>query len=131
MARILKTDGALHDLKGTDPKGRLTLKQMQQAVGGDVHVVKLSGDKMQMVILLDVDSSLKPVRINHVATEMYRVPSSVRPLLSDGGAADKDRLYSAEEMYAALEEYAKANRLTMDGGARARSCHVLYSSVSD
>jgi hypothetical protein len=72
MARILKTDGTLHDLKGTDPKGRLTLRQMQQAVGGDVHVVKLSGDKMQMVILLDVDSSLKPVRINHVATEMYR-----------------------------------------------------------
>ena len=70
MARILKTDGTLHDLKGEDPKGRLTMAQMRQAVGGYVCVVKLSGDKMQMVV--DVDADWKNVPVNRTATEMYR-----------------------------------------------------------
>ena len=70
MARILKTDGTLHELKGEGPKGRLTLEQMQQAVGGYVRVVKLSGDKMQMVV--DEDAGWKNVPVNRTATEMYR-----------------------------------------------------------
>lgn len=70
MARILKTDGTLHDLKGEDPKGRLTLEQMQKCVGGYVRVVKLRGDKMQMVV--DEDGAWKNIPVNRAATEMYR-----------------------------------------------------------
>jgi len=70
MARILKTDGTLHALKGEDRKGRLTLKQMQKGVGGYVRVIKLRGDKMQMVV--DDDAGWKDIPVNRVATEMYR-----------------------------------------------------------
>lgn len=70
MARILKTDGTFHDLKGEDPKGRLTLEQMQRGVGGYACVVKLRGDKLQMIV--DEDAGWKDVPVNRVATEMYR-----------------------------------------------------------
>jgi hypothetical protein len=70
MARILKTDGTLHALKGEDRKGRLTLEQMQKGVGGYVRVIKLRGDKMQMVV--DEDAGWKDIPVNRVATEMYR-----------------------------------------------------------
>lgn len=70
MARILKTDGTLHALKGEDRKGRLTLEQMQKGVGGYVRVIKLRGDKMQMVV--DEDAGWKAIPVNRVATEMYR-----------------------------------------------------------
>lgn len=70
MARILKTDGTLHALKGEDRKGRLSLEQMQKGVGGYVRVIKLRGDKMQMVV--DEDAGWKDIPVNRVATEMYQ-----------------------------------------------------------
>lgn len=70
MATILKADGSVVVLKGEDPKGRLTLAQMQQGVGGYARVVKLRADKLQMVV--DEDACFKSVPVNETATQMYR-----------------------------------------------------------
>jgi hypothetical protein len=75
MARILKADGAISELKGEDPKGRLTLEQMQQAVGGYVEVIRLPVDKLQM--LVDEEGGWKDLPVNERATALYQVNAGI------------------------------------------------------
>lgn len=75
MARILKTDGTICELKGEGPKGTLTLKQMQQAVGGYVRAVRLPVDKLQM--LVNEEAGWKNIPVNERATALYQVNTGI------------------------------------------------------
>ncbi|KAL6769697.1 hypothetical protein ACKKBG_A32020 [Auxenochlorella protothecoides x Auxenochlorella symbiontica] len=47
-----------------------------------------------------------------VITPCYRAPATLRPLFGPEAAADKDRLYDAAEVAAALSSYAQQQRMT-------------------
>ncbi|KAL6770629.1 hypothetical protein ACKKBF_B32020 [Auxenochlorella protothecoides x Auxenochlorella symbiontica] len=51
-----------------------------------------------------------------VITPCYRAPATLRPLFGPEAAADKDRLYDAAEVAAALSSYAQQQRLWGTGG---------------
>ncbi|KFM26052.1 Eukaryotic translation initiation factor 2D [Auxenochlorella protothecoides] len=51
-----------------------------------------------------------------VITPCYRAPATLRPLFGPEAAADKDRLYDAAEVAAALSSYAQQQRLRGAGG---------------
>ncbi|KAL6769698.1 hypothetical protein ACKKBG_A32020 [Auxenochlorella protothecoides x Auxenochlorella symbiontica] len=51
-----------------------------------------------------------------VITPCYRAPATLRPLFGPEAAADKDRLYDAAEVAAALSSYAQQQRIWGAGG---------------
>jgi len=48
MAIVLKTDGTIETIKGENSDGSLTLKQMQDAVGGCITTVPQGDDEIEI-----------------------------------------------------------------------------------
>lgn len=68
MATLLKADGSSAAIDSP-----LTLKRMQQLVGGDVEIVTIGGSPARRdVLIVDESGLLKEKPINDAATALYR-----------------------------------------------------------
>ena len=65
MASIIRVDGRIEGL----PPGKLTLKQLQEAVGGYIQMVRLT-PKTWMVV--NEEGKLRGQEHNRLATDLYR-----------------------------------------------------------
>jgi hypothetical protein len=67
MATRIQVDGTKTEITGEKPDGKLTLAQMQEAVGGLIQPVYLSGSKL---VLVDEEGLLKQSAYNSVASNL-------------------------------------------------------------
>ena len=67
MAKILKADGTTAELAGTGKGGRLTLEEMQKAVGGYVEICLVKGGQL----VVNEDGIPLGLPVNEAATNLY------------------------------------------------------------
>ena len=65
MATLLKTDGTTEEISG-----ELTLKRMQELVGGYIEMVRIGPNGA--VLIVDEEGRLKAKLLNFEATRLYR-----------------------------------------------------------
>ena len=69
MALILKTDGTKVEITATRADGTLSLKQMQQAVGGYIQLVNTANP--DVILVVNEEGKLRDLPINEQATRIY------------------------------------------------------------
>lgn len=87
MATILRADGTAVKLKGDKPNGSLSLKQMQEAVGGLIQPVDFPIIQDGQVVgyktglIANEEGLLLGLPINYAGTQMYR--QAFKPVEAD------------------------------------------------
>lgn len=69
MATILRTNGTIETIKGKNSDGSLTLKQMQNAIGGYITIVPQGNDEIE--IYADDEGLIKQRECNTEAFYKY------------------------------------------------------------
>ena len=65
MATLIKVDGSTEEIRGKNPDGSLTLRQMQEIVGGYIQIIPTTNGEM---LVCDEEGKLKDKKLNMKAS---------------------------------------------------------------